>query len=83
MKSKIRDEVAVIRISFEGGKLRTFIYEREWRFPRLMKILEFHDYFLFNNYQLDFLIKDKRIIAVVFPDSLIQKRSIGNLISSN
>jgi hypothetical protein len=72
MKSKTSDDVKVIRTSFERGKLRTFVDEREWRFPRLMKVLEFHDYFLFNNYELDFLIKDKRIVAVVFPGNIIQ-----------
>lgn len=73
MKTKISDEVAVIRANFERGKLRTFIEDREWQFPCLMNIFEFHDCFLFNNYQLDILIKDKRIIAVVLPDNLFQK----------
>jgi hypothetical protein len=76
MESKTKDDVAVIRTYFERGKLRTFIEEREWQFPRLIKILEFHDHFLFNNYQLDFLIKDKRIVAVVFPGNVIQKSLI-------
>lgn len=73
MKSKIRDEVVAIRANFEGGKLRTFIKEREWQFPRLMKIMELQEYFLFNNYPLDILIMDKRIIAVVLPNNIFQK----------
>lgn len=76
MESKTKEDVAVIRTCFERGKLRMFFEEREWQFPRLMKILEFYDFFLFNNYQLDFLIKDKRIVAVVFPSNLIPKSSM-------
>lgn len=81
MKSKISDEVAVIRASFEGGKLRTFIEDREWLFPHLIKIMDLHEYFLLNNYPLDILIMDKRIIAVVLPNNVFQKVPPDNLFS--
>ncbi len=76
MESKTSDDVSVIRASFEKGKVRTHIQDREWVFPRLMKIMEFQEYFLLNNYPVDILVREKRIVAVVFPGNLIQESLI-------
>jgi hypothetical protein len=47
-----------------------------------MKIMELQEYFLFNNYPLDILIMDKRIIAVVLPNNIFQKVTPDALMQS-